>query len=154
MNPDPGQYDGMHAVSAFPHHGKGPFFDRPAVEPLFGSHSGDRLADIVATFLGPERPRAAGGPPKSPQRGPRGNVAAGAPPARTMQQGSLPDGAPSGVMCRLSCSRVWCSREECVNVTAPLPPRPKHACLALGALTGTPCLNTVAACPTVRASLA
>ena len=55
VGPDPGQYEGMHAAKRFPHHGKGPVFERPPVEPLFGPEPVDALADIVAAFLGPLR---------------------------------------------------------------------------------------------------
>lgn len=106
--PEPGQYEGMHAASRFPHHGRGPFFERPAVEPLFEPRAADSLAAIVSTFMGPARTRAAAGPANSnsPRRASRGGGSGGSKAAVTGAMdngGSLPD----GVLWRAACMHCW-----------------------------------------------
>lgn len=105
MAPDPGQYEGMHAASHFPHHGRGPFFERPAVEPLFGPEPADPLAAVVAAFLGPAKAKASRGPAKSSPRRPTcgGGSSSGSRAAAAVGAGArrLPDGA------LISC--CWCS---------------------------------------------
>eukprot|EP00892_Ulva_mutabilis_P009750 jgi/Ulvmu1/7147/UM034_0053.1 len=112
IKPDPGQYEGMHAVPRFPHHGKGPFFERPPVEPLFGPTSAHLLGDIVSTFLGPAQRSTDGGPVgKSPRRRGPGDASSRAQRGRTAENSSMPDSRLAPTLKPADLLKAWNDRQ-------------------------------------------